>query len=249
MVITLARAMRERDRRAGRLRLLRELLRMHGKIGRDRNLAVLYREQTEQTEELVALRIAIAKASAPIAAELTEMCDLRERIRYFSFSAAPQDGKGAKGARSTGLQRNRIDQMRNRRLARRLVACLQERLDLLQDQVDEFKKATLLETSVPLLGATDVEVNGHEDIAGTSQETEGSPVSSDLRLEGTLQQPEGRSTRELQRVSYIVAGCTTRGDESPLADRGDGTAVAAETCDPSRPREGVTPCPAVDCRT
>lgn len=145
MKITLARALKERSRLAGKLKRNFELINKENSMisGSSRNfdLRALYEECRQLHLRLIQIKQIIAKANAPIAEKLVEMDEIKSMISYLR-SVNTTIGLKKEGFSS---ECTRFDVVLNG--AELIVEAdrLQAKVEDLQDELDEFNALTKVE--------------------------------------------------------------------------------------------------------
>ena len=146
MRTTLARALKEKNRIAGRLHYLQELVRKENRKIQDspRKLspADLAAEAERLSEQLIAVKTVIAEANAGIVGTIVELEEVKSLLAFFREVPAADDLEILEGR--FGSQRTIVEwdgaMDKSTLLAKR--GELQERADALQDKLDEYNIRT-----------------------------------------------------------------------------------------------------------
>lgn len=145
MQVTLAKALKERSRLAGKLKRNFELINkensMIGGSERSFDLHELHQECLQIHERLVTIKKIIAKANAPIAEKLVEMDELKSMISYL------RNVNTTIGWQSQGYGAEKVCYeviLGNAELTAEADQ-LQKRAEHLQDELDEFNALTKVE--------------------------------------------------------------------------------------------------------
>ena len=149
MKTTLARALKEKNRIAGRLHYLQELVRKENRKIKDspRRLspAELAAEAERLSEQLIAVKTVIAQANAGIVGTIVELEEVKSLLAFFREVPADDDLEILEGR--FGSQRTIVEwdvaMDKSTLLAKR--GELQERADALQDKLDEYNAVTRVE--------------------------------------------------------------------------------------------------------
>ena len=142
---TLARALKERSRLAGRLKhnfqlLNRENSRISGSP-RSFDVRAIYAENRELMEKLIDVKQRIAAANAPIAGKLVEMDELKSMIAYLKGLDTTAEIK------KTGYNGESVlyEAVISAAEVNAAVEELQKRVEDLQDELDEFNAVTRID--------------------------------------------------------------------------------------------------------
>jgi len=149
-MVTIARALKEKNRVAGRLAKARQLVSTENsnekKIPRRVDVAAVREEARTLAERLVAIKSAIAAANAPVVGTIIELDETKSAIAWLNglnvregvFEETNYGGKVVKEYEAV------IDQA----AVLKQVEALQRRADDLQDALDEFNASTKVEIEV-----------------------------------------------------------------------------------------------------
>ena len=149
-MVTIARALKEKNRVAGRLAKARQLVATENsnekKIPRRVDVAAVREEARTLAERLVAIKSAIAAANAPVVGTIIELDETKSAIAWLNglnvregvFEETNYGGKVVKEYEAV------IDQA----AVLKQVEALQRRADDLQDALDEFNASTKVEIEV-----------------------------------------------------------------------------------------------------
>ena len=146
MKTTLARALKEKNRIAGRLHHVQELVKKENRKIKDspRNLSTpdLAAEAERLSEQLIAVKTAIAEANAGIVGTIVELEEVKSLLAFFREVPADDDLEILEGR--FGSQRTIVEwdvaMDKSTLLAKR--GELQARADALQDKLDEYNIRT-----------------------------------------------------------------------------------------------------------
>lgn len=149
-VVSIARALKEKNRVAGRLAKARQLVNKENskekKVPRGVDVKAVYAEAKMLRDRLVAIKTAIAVANQPIVGKIVELAEVKSEISYLNaldvqegvFEEASYGGKLVKEYDAV-LQKTEV-------LSE--VDALQRRADELQDALDEFNASVKVEIEV-----------------------------------------------------------------------------------------------------
>ena len=149
-MVTIARALKEKNRVAGRLAKARQLVSTENsnekKIPRRVDVAAVREEARTLAERLVAIKSAIAAANAPVVGTIIELDETKSAIAWLNglnvregvFEETNYGGKVVKEYEAVIDQATVLKQ----------VEALQRRADDLQDALDEFNASTKVEIEV-----------------------------------------------------------------------------------------------------
>ena len=149
-MVTIARALKEKNRVAGRLAKARKLVGAENsnekKIPRRVDVAAVREEARTLAERLIAIKSAIAAANAPVVGTIIELDETKSAIAWLNglnvregvFEETNYGGKVVKEYEAV------IDQA----AVLKQVEALQRRADDLQDALDEFNASTKVEIEV-----------------------------------------------------------------------------------------------------
>ena len=149
-MVTIARALKEKNRVAGRLAKARQLVATENsnekKIPRRVDVAAVREEARTLAERLIAIKSAIAAANAPVVGTIIELDETKSAIAWLNglnvregvFEETNYGGKVVKEYEAV------IDQA----AVLKQVEALQRRADDLQDALDEFNASTKVEIEV-----------------------------------------------------------------------------------------------------
>ena len=147
MKVTLARALKERSRLAGKLKRDFDIINRENSVirGSERSfdLRAVYAECRELHERLVALKRVIAAANAPIAGKLAEMDEIKSMISYLRGVNTEAGFKPRNYSSEKDLFEVVLDAVEMSDEAERL----QKRAEELQDEIDVFNATTEVEVS------------------------------------------------------------------------------------------------------
>ena len=146
MKMTLARALKERSRLAGRLKRDFEIINRENSMirgsKRSFDMRAVYAECRELHERLVALKRIIAAANAPIAGKLAEMDEIKSMITYLRNVNTEAGFKPRGYSAEKDLLEVVLDAAELNTEAERL----QKRAEELQDEIDAFNAVTEVKT-------------------------------------------------------------------------------------------------------
>ena len=149
-LVTIARALKEKNRVAGRLAKARQLVGAENstekKIPRRVDVAAVREEARTLAERLVAIKSAIAVANTPIVGKIIELDEVKSAISWLNgmdvregvFEESNYGGKIVKEYESV-LGKDAV---------LKEVESLQRRADALQDALDEFNASTKVEIEI-----------------------------------------------------------------------------------------------------
>ena len=152
-MISLHKALKIKNRLAGELAKLQIIANQNNSVREDQkegksiDLRKTWEEMAKTRKALIDLEGRIATATAPIAAKLVELAELKAEIAFLE-SLAIQEGStdvvtgyGANSSAKTVKWHTYISQEQRNSLAREF----KDKIELLQDEVDEFNAKTKIE--------------------------------------------------------------------------------------------------------
>jgi len=148
--VSMARALKEKNRIAGRLSKLRELVNKENsrekKIPRGIDVRGVYDESRALTDRLVAIKSAIAVANQPIVGKIIELGEVKSEISYMN-NLNVTEGVFQKGDYGRSVTEAYDAVIRKPEVLER-IAELQDRADELQDALDEFNASMKIEIEI-----------------------------------------------------------------------------------------------------
>jgi len=149
-MVSIARALKEKNRIAGRLSKLRELVNKENsrekKIPRGIDVREVCDESRALTDRLVAIKSAIAVANQPIVGKIIELDEVKSEISYMN-NLNVTEGVFQKGDYGRSVTEAYDAVIRKPKVLER-IAELQDRADELQDALDEFNASTKIEIEI-----------------------------------------------------------------------------------------------------
>ena len=148
--VTMARALKEKNRVAGRLAKARELVAREN--SRDKNVprgidvSETYALAKTLRDRLVAIKTAIAEANSPIVSKIIELDEVKSEISYLN-GLDVKEGKFVSGNYGTRIETELEAVIRQPQVLDEVTA-LQARADRLQDELDEFNATTKIEIEI-----------------------------------------------------------------------------------------------------
>ena len=142
--VTIARALKEKNRVAGRLAKARELVASENSkdknVPRGIDVVETYALAKALRDRLVSIKVAIAEANNPIVSKIVELEEIKSEIKYLNRL----DARKGKFVESNYVARteSEFDAVIRKQQILAEVAALQERADSLQDELDEFNAKT-----------------------------------------------------------------------------------------------------------
>ncbi len=147
MNVSLARALKEKNRIAGRLRKAQELVKKENRkvAGSPRavDVAVTLAEAERLSAQLAAVKAAIAKANDGIVASIVELEEVKSMIAFLGSVNTDDEVEVERDYRGTVERRWDVAIRQPEILAK--TTALQERADALQDALDEYNAKTRVE--------------------------------------------------------------------------------------------------------
>ena len=142
--VSIARALKEKNRVAGRLAKARELIgkenSMEAKIPRSVDVAAVLALAKALEANLIAIKAAIAEANAPIIAKIIELDEVKSEIAFFNGLDAKE------GVYEESNYSGRVLREFNAVISKSSIlseiSALQKRADALQDELDEFNASS-----------------------------------------------------------------------------------------------------------
>ena len=148
--VSIARALKEKNRVAGRLAKAREIIQQEN--SKDRSLPrrvdveATYAEAKMLEARLVAIKSAIAQANDPIVAKIIELDELKSEIAFLN-GLNVKEGRFEEVSYGNKIVRD-IEAVVGQARVIAEVAELQKRADALQDALDEFNASTKVEIEI-----------------------------------------------------------------------------------------------------
>ena len=156
--MTIARALKEKERIARRLRRARTMLAdtnvVPAGVERVEDAGAVFASVQKFQDQYLQIKKAIATANAGISAQLTEMLVVRAEKEYYEslhcreVSSENEVEITAEGSRIHRPSYRRFDAFIDENRRREIVEALEQRLDDLQDEVDAFNATHTLELAV-----------------------------------------------------------------------------------------------------
>jgi len=148
--VTIARALKEKNRVAGRLALARDLVGKENskdiKVPRGIDVAETYALAKALRDRLVAIKSAIAEANKPIVSKIIELDEIKSEIAYLN-GLSVREGKFVETNYGSRIE-SEINAVISKQQVLDEVAALQARADSLQDALDEFNATTKIEIEI-----------------------------------------------------------------------------------------------------
>ena len=148
--VTIARALKEKNRVAGRLAKARELVgrenSMDKNVPRGIDVSETYTLAKTLRDRLVSIKSAIAEANSPIVSKIIELDEVKSEISYLN-GLDVKEGKFVETNYGSRIETELEAVIRKPQVLDE-VAALQARADRLQDELDEFNAATKIEIEV-----------------------------------------------------------------------------------------------------
>ncbi|MBQ7189474.1 MAG: hypothetical protein IJR99_08685 [Kiritimatiellae bacterium] len=145
--VTIARALKEKNRVAGRLAKARDLVNKENskdkKVPRGINVSETYALAKVLRDRLIAIKSAIAEANEPIVSKIIELDEIKSEIAYLN-GLNVKEGKFIETNYGSRIELE-IDVIISKQEVLDAVAALQARADQLQDELDEFNASTRIE--------------------------------------------------------------------------------------------------------
>lgn len=148
--VTIARALKEKNRVAGRLAKARELVgRENSKdknVPRGIDVSETYTLAKTLRDRLVSIKTAIAEANGPIVSKIIELDEVKSEISYLN-GLDVKEGRFVETNYGSRIETELEAVIRQPQVLDE-VTTLQARADRLQDELDEFNAATKIEIEV-----------------------------------------------------------------------------------------------------
>lgn len=148
--VTIARALKEKNRVAGRLAKARELVgRENSKdknVPRGIDVSETYTLAKTLRDRLVSIKTAIAEANGPIVSKIIELDEVKSEISYLN-GLDVKEGRFVETNYGSRIETELEAVIRQPQVLDEVTA-LQARADRLQDELDEFNAATKIEIEV-----------------------------------------------------------------------------------------------------
>ena len=149
-MVTIARALKEKNRVAGRLAKAREIIQQENSkdksLPRRVDVEATYAEAKMLEARLVAIKSAIAQANNPIVAKIIELDELKSEIAFLN-GLNVKEGRFEEVSYGNKIVRD-IEAVVGQARVLAEVAELQKRADALQDALDEFNASTKVEIEI-----------------------------------------------------------------------------------------------------
>lgn len=146
-MVTIARALKEKNRVAGRLAKARELVgaenSQNKSVPRGVDVAAMYDLAKMLRNRLIAIKSAIAEANKPIVSKIIELDEIKSEIAFLN-GLDVKEGKFVTTNYGTRIE-SEIDAIISKQQVLDEVAALQVRADRIQDELDEFNATTKVE--------------------------------------------------------------------------------------------------------
>ena len=148
--VTIARALKEKNRVAGRLAKARDLVGKENskdiKVPRGIDVTATYALAKALCDRLVAIKSAIAEANKPIVSKIIELDEIKSEIAYLN-GLNVKEGKFVETNYGSRIE-SEIDAVIRKQQVLDEIAALQARADSLQDELDEFNATTKIEIEI-----------------------------------------------------------------------------------------------------
>ena len=148
--VSIARALKEKNRVAGRLAKAREIIQQENSkeksLPRRVDVEAMYAEAKMLEARLVAIKSAIAQANNPIVAKIIELDELKSEIAFLN-GLNVKEGRFEEVSYGNKIVRD-IEAVVGQARVLAEVAELQKRADVLQDALDEFNASTKVEIEI-----------------------------------------------------------------------------------------------------
>lgn len=146
-MVSIARALKEKNRVAGRLAKARQLVGKENskekKVPRGVDVKAAYAEAKTLRDRLVAIKTAIAVANQPIVGKIVELAEVKSEIAYLN-TLNVQEGVFEESSYAGKLVKEYDAVLKNAEVLSEVDA-LQCRADELQDELDEFNASVKVE--------------------------------------------------------------------------------------------------------
>ncbi|MBQ6924111.1 MAG: hypothetical protein IJQ73_05680 [Kiritimatiellae bacterium] len=148
--VSIARALKEKNRVAGRLAKAREIIQQENSkdksLPRRVDVEATYAEAKMLEARLVAIKSAIAQANNPIVAKIIELDELKSEIAFLN-GLNVKEGRFEEVSYGNKIVRDIEAVVGQARVLAEVVE-LQKRADALQDALDEFNASTKVEIEI-----------------------------------------------------------------------------------------------------
>jgi hypothetical protein len=149
-IVTIARALKEKNRVAGRLAKARGLVGEENSrdksVPRGIDVAEMYAQAKELRDRLIAIKSAIAEANKPIVSKIIELDEIKSEIAFLN-ALDVKEGKFVTTNYGSRIESD-IDAVIRKQQVMEEVSALQSRADRLQDELDAFNATTKIEIEV-----------------------------------------------------------------------------------------------------
>jgi hypothetical protein len=148
--VSIARALKEKNRVAGRLAKAREIIQQENSkdksLPRRVDVEATYAEAKMLEARLIAIKSAIAQANNPIVAKIIELDEVKSEIAFLN-GINVKEGRFEEVSYGNKIVRD-IEAVVGQARVLAEVAELQKRADALQDALDEFNASTKVEIEI-----------------------------------------------------------------------------------------------------
>ena len=148
MKVSIARALKEKSRLAGRIHTIQDVLNKENSqiVGSTRSVDIkaLYAQIKELMERMVAIKAAIAKANGPVVGLLVELEEAKSMIGFLSKLNTDEAADEGSYNRAS-VKREAIIRQSDVLLE---VDAYQQRVNALQDELDEFNVKTMVDIDI-----------------------------------------------------------------------------------------------------
>ena len=149
-IVTIARALKEKNRVAGRLAKTRGLIGEENSrdksVPRGIDVAEMYAQAKELRNRLIAIKSAIAEANKSIVSKIIELDEVKSEIAFLN-GLDVKEGKFVTTNYGSRIESD-IGAIIRKQQVMEEVSALQARADRLQDELDEFNATTKIEIEV-----------------------------------------------------------------------------------------------------
>ena len=146
-MVTIARALKEKNRVAGRLAKARELVGSENSkdksVPRGVDVAAMYELAKRLRDRLIAIKSAVAEANKPIVSKIVELDEIKSEIAFLN-GLNVNEGKFVTTNYGSRTESD-IDAVIRKQQVLDEIAALQARADRIQDELDEFNATTKVE--------------------------------------------------------------------------------------------------------
>lgn len=146
--VSIARALKEKNRIAGKLAKTRELIKRENsrdeRVPRRIDIRALQNDEQSLMDRLVSIKIAIATANTGIIAKIVELDEVKAKIAYMNSIDTKEGYYEEDHVIANNIIKNLTAEIHQGEVIE-MVNALQKRVEELQDEIDEYNAITKIE--------------------------------------------------------------------------------------------------------